>query len=776
MRRALRTLPIGIGLAWAGGAWAATPCAIDDGPLALDGASCTAWRYDATGTATFDQIAADEAAFEDMRRGGLHLGYRSGALWLRIGLVSAATRDRAVRVVVGPPQLDVVDAWLDDGRTVRLGDHRTPRDRSTPHRRPTIETPIAPGETRVIWVRIATRSLLSIAPRVLDARAHGREVQRDERILFALVGTLAATVGLFGLFAVGGRDRAFGWYTAHSALALGFILAVSGTLGQLAALRGVFGRTVVLSFALASVAAGIQHTRHLHEDIDRRSVREGLLRGVLGLLAVGFVALLALPGGGAIAATAALGVGVWAVTLAAAMAARERRPWATFTVAAWAPIAGVSLVVLLSGVGRPVPLTLAMDLLRVAFLWLVLATAATLALRFGVQRRGEARALALALSEARQRAQTERALGIRDRALERAQRTEAIGRLAAGVAHDFNNLLTVIFSSAEEVEEATDDAEIRSRIAEIREAGGRAAALVGHLLAYSRRKPTSLAPIDLNEILSAMLPILGSDGIDLEARAQNAVILGDRVQIEQVVVNLVANARDAMPAGGLVAIRTHDSPDGAPFVGLTVEDSGTGIDEADLPNLFDPFFTTKPIHEGGGLGLSTASGIVDRHGGRIEVDSEVGRGSRFTVWLPLTQRPEPAAPETPDPPRTLLAEDDPGVRRVLQRILAASGLDLDVVCDGAEALARLEEKRYDLLVTDVSMPGASGAEVLARARQLAPDLPAVIVSGYADPLILEELARDPNTHVIAKPFAVADLQGAVNDLLPARADRGGDES
>jgi signal transduction histidine kinase/CheY-like chemotaxis protein len=349
--------------------------------------------------------------------------------------------------------------------------------------------------------------------------------------------------------------------------------------------------------------------------------------------------------------------------------------------------------------------------------------------------------------------------------LRQAQKMEAVGRLAGGVAHDFNNLLLAIRGNAELLRAERDEAE---ELSAILLAADRAAELTGQLLEFSRTE-TAAATSDLNEAVHEAEHILRRLlGADIEVETVLAADAGhvpcDRVSIEQIVINLAVNARDAMPDGGRLAIRT--SRDGDEAV-LVVEDDGAGMDAETARRAFDPFFTTKGVGKGTGLGLATVYAIAERAGGRIELESEVGRGSTFRVRLPAVappprRRPRPEPREETGSELVLVVEDDGAVRDVVERMLQGRGYEI-VTADGAgKALALVEEGLApDLVVSDLVMPGMNGAALADRLEQLRPGQRFLFISGYSEtrPDLLGE------NRLLRKPFTAAELAGAVRDAL-----------
>ncbi|MBI1732825.1 MAG: response regulator [Gammaproteobacteria bacterium] len=370
-----------------------------------------------------------------------------------------------------------------------------------------------------------------------------------------------------------------------------------------------------------------------------------------------------------------------------------------------------------------------------------------------------------------------------------AQRMDSIGQLSAGIAHDFNNLLTVIFGSAELLRErcATREAE-RELIDDIMDASGRAATLTAQLLAFGRRQMMRPEVLDINEVLTGTEKMLRRTlAEDLDLRLELApgpvYILADRGQMEQVIVNLSINARDAMPNGGKLTIstRVHVNTDGVKGVSISVQDTGHGMDEAVRRRVFEPFFTTKPVGKGSGLGLSVVHGIVKQSGGEIDVQSIPGIGSTFTIFMPLTRRAEQARqPGAGVPPSALwgtgtvmVVEDDDSVRAVMRTVLQRAGYQILEAASGTEGkrLAQEFQGRLGFLVTDVIMPGCSGPELMLDCRKRWPDLPVLFVSGYTDDPVGPLDPSDSRTRFLQKPFTHTALRVQLLELTNAAAPR-----
>jgi two-component system cell cycle sensor histidine kinase/response regulator CckA len=387
----------------------------------------------------------------------------------------------------------------------------------------------------------------------------------------------------------------------------------------------------------------------------------------------------------------------------------------------------------------------------------------------------------------RKRAEAERTL--LESQLRQAQKMEGIGRLASGIAHDFNNLLTAIGGFAGlAIAGLPEDDERRRDIDQIRQATDRAAKLVRQLLEFARVNRVETKVIQPGEVvarLERMLkPIVGEEiALDVDTRDCHWNVLADAGQIEQVVVNLVVNACDAMRSGGRLDIRAADveidqelamaiGGRPGPNVLIEVRDTGTGMDPATMEHLFEPFFTTKGPGEGTGLGLATVYGIVRNWGGGLRVQSELGRGSAFGVYLPSAEQ----APEDPDGDRDghfelgvgrgrkiLVVEDDEVVRQFTVRVLAGAGYEVVAPDTAPEAVDRGRRDRPDLLLTDVIMPTLRGAEVAAELRATHADLPVLYMSGYSD----RSLDGTESGRYLAKPFSAEELLGAVERTMLA---------
>ncbi len=382
-----------------------------------------------------------------------------------------------------------------------------------------------------------------------------------------------------------------------------------------------------------------------------------------------------------------------------------------------------------------------------------------------------------------------------EEALRQAQKMEAIGQLTGGIAHDFNNLLTGIIGSLEMLNTRLSQGrldEVGRYVTAARGAARRAAALTHRLLAFARRQPLEPKPTDANRLVAGMEELIRRTmGPAIEVEVAGAAglwtTLVDPNQLENALLNLCINARDAMPQGGRLTIETanrwlderaaqeRDLPVGQ-YVSLCVTDTGTGIPPEVISRIFDPFFTTKPTGQGTGLGLSMIHGFVRQSGGQVRVYSEVGQGTTMCLYLPRHHGPrdEVEVPaEAAETPRTgagetvLVVDDEPTVRMLITDALTDLGYHAIEAEDGAAALKVLRsEVRVDLLVTDLVLPGGmSGRQLADAARVVRPDLRVLFITGYAENALVGNKQLDPGTQVVTKPFAMDALVRRIKDLL-----------
>jgi two-component system, cell cycle sensor histidine kinase and response regulator CckA len=406
-------------------------------------------------------------------------------------------------------------------------------------------------------------------------------------------------------------------------------------------------------------------------------------------------------------------------------------------------------------------------------------------------RHGESPLVTAYVRDLTERKRTEERLRQTEEQFRQSQKMEAVGQLAGGVAHDFNNFLTVMTGHTDLL--LTDEAlpaRVRESMEQVRDATRRAAALTRQLLAFSRKQVLVPAVLDLRAIvadMARMLRRLIGEHIELVVSVAPDLwpVRADQGQIEQALLNLTVNARDAMPRGGILTISASNREPGSRppgegpagrSVALVVRDSGVGIDPALIDRIFEPFFTTKPRGQGTGLGLAMVYGIVKQSGGAIAVDSTPGAGTTFTLYLPAEEKfaaVTPAPPRAPSarsgPHTVLLVEDDDMVRTITRDMLKAKGCRVLEARDGRDALRVWQEsgESAQVLVTDVVMPGLNGRELAEHLQRLRPELKVLFVSGQTDGLFLDQNRLPRGTAFLAKPFEPEVLNAAVEGLLTA---------
>ncbi|MCI0355109.1 MAG: PAS domain S-box protein [Acidobacteria bacterium] len=380
-----------------------------------------------------------------------------------------------------------------------------------------------------------------------------------------------------------------------------------------------------------------------------------------------------------------------------------------------------------------------------------------------------------------------------------AQKMEAIGRLAGGVAHDFNNLLAIILGYSDLLQDTLPaEGPARKHLAEVRKAGDRAATLTRQLVAFSRKQVLELKVFDLNAVVienyKMLRRLIGEDiELRLEPDSQPTPVKADAAQMEQVIMNLAVNARDAMPRGGRLTVETanvrldatqvnrHVTMPAGAYVMLAVTDNGMGMDANTQARIFEPFFTTKEKGKGTGLGLATVYGIVKQSGGYIWVYSEPGQGTTFKIYLPRAEepiQPEPVAARLPAASlrgneTVLLVEDEESVRKLAAHCLREQGYTVLEASQGTEALQLCRERAdpIHLLVTDVVMPGMGGRDLADQLIALRPDARVLFVSGYTGNAIVHHGILDPGTFLLSKPFRPLDLAQKVREVLDAGTEK-----
>jgi PAS domain S-box-containing protein len=403
----------------------------------------------------------------------------------------------------------------------------------------------------------------------------------------------------------------------------------------------------------------------------------------------------------------------------------------------------------------------------------------------------------LAIQAERERLRTQAERDRMERQLQQSQRLESLGQLAGGVAHDFNNLLGVISSYAAFVAEEAERQgpgeaweSVRADIEQVLRAADRAAGLTHQLLSFARREVVQPRVLNLNETVASVEQLLRrtlGEHVELMTvlASDLCLVLADPGQIEQVLVNLAVNARDAMPGGGKLTIETVNTevdeaysagragPAPGCYVGVKVSDTGTGMPPEVIDRAFEPFYSTKPKGEGSGLGLATVYGIITQAGGSARIYSEPGIGTTISLLLPVTDQ-VPSAQSQP-PPRpvpgrgevVLVVEDEAALREVTRRILARNGYEVLVASNGYQAinLATARAQRLDVLLTDVVMPGMQGREVAERIRRLRPEVRVLYMSGYTHGLLGVQGVLEPGVHLIEKPFSETSLLAKLHVVL-----------
>ena len=368
--------------------------------------------------------------------------------------------------------------------------------------------------------------------------------------------------------------------------------------------------------------------------------------------------------------------------------------------------------------------------------------------------------------------------------MRQAQKMEAVGRLAGGIAHDFNNVLQALLSLSQALpSQLTDPVRFGATSLELQEQVKRGAALTRQLLLFSRQEARRLERLDLKQVVrqfSQMMRLVRENvWVSLELGDGSIPVMGDRGQLEQVLMNLVVNAADAMPQGGRLTIRARTEGGNAI---LEVMDTGTGMTEETKARLFEPFFTTKDASRGTGLGLSVVHGIVTGHGGSVEAESQVNQGSTLRVVLPTTTNPEAevepgavgdrARLAVGGGERVLVVEDETGAREGLQQVLTMLGYRVTAVGSGAEADALAPEPGFDLLLTDYLLPDVLGTDLAVRLQERWPAVKVVLMSGYAQDEAVRRRISQGELRFLQKPFDMATVARELRDALASHATLG----
>ena len=363
--------------------------------------------------------------------------------------------------------------------------------------------------------------------------------------------------------------------------------------------------------------------------------------------------------------------------------------------------------------------------------------------------------------------------------LQQTQKLEALGQLTGGIAHDFNNLLTPIVGALDLLSKRQDiDARARRIAANGLSSANRAAKLTGQLLAFSRQQKLTLKEVDLCALLEDIRPLLeqsagGAERLSLDLAHDECWAMTDPLQLELALINLILNARDASPAGSPIEVAVEPARlRGQEAWRLTVADHGSGMSDEVRARVFEPFFTTKETGRGTGLGLPQVFAFASQSSGEVLIDSAPGEGTRVSVLLPACPRPPATASKPASEPNPhgkgldiLIVDDQPDVREAISLTLEDDGHRVDVAESAAKALERLAQRSYRIGVIDFAMPGMNGAELIAAARELYPDMRFLIVTGYLDSAAVERAA--PGTTILAKPFEPEQLRRKVREIAAA---------
>jgi nitrogen-specific signal transduction histidine kinase/ActR/RegA family two-component response regulator len=371
------------------------------------------------------------------------------------------------------------------------------------------------------------------------------------------------------------------------------------------------------------------------------------------------------------------------------------------------------------------------------------------------------------------------------------QKMESVGHLAGGIAHDFNNILTAILGFGNTLKmKMQNDSPLRSYVDHILSSTGKAASLTQRLLAFSRKQVIEPRPIDLNNVIKNIEPLLSkliskNIKIKMELCEGKLMVNADAGQIEQVIMNLVTNARDVMPKGGELVItggiseidnsfiRTNGFGEIGEYVLFSVKDSGTGIDKELKDEIFEPFFTTKKVGKGTGLGLSMVYGMIKQHNGFITVNSEVRQGTRFDIYLPKIEASEEvdncpkALPPNKGTETILLADDEEMIRQLTKEIFEDFGYKIYEAADGNEAVELFKERKdeIDMLIVDLIMPKKNGMKVYEEVMRISPDTKILFTSGYDEGMISEVAGNIKDLELILKPFSAYKIMGKVREML-----------
>jgi signal transduction histidine kinase/ActR/RegA family two-component response regulator len=724
-------------------------------------------------------------AFVPKSNTSLSFGYSDSNYWLRFSLRNPEARATEVLLDIGFSQLDEVDLYTPDGEgrfeLRRMGDSLPYAQRELTLRGFVFPIEVPPEAERTFYLRVSSSSVVSI-PLRLDPTHRYIEKLGDQALSSGVFYGIMIALLVHNLFLYfTSRERLYLYYAGASASYTCYFAQIDGYAYRLLPVPGFWQDFGAFAFIWLGAIFLIQLGRHILETAQHLPRIDAVLKLVLGAIVVapifspfvtpkfygGYSALLSLT--------------VFTLPTAAYLRMRAGSAPARFYLIAWTPfwlglaLTGVAAVGLLPGfLGFVASLKLVAVGERVM-------TSFALAVRYN---RLQADRLSLQQRLREQEAE-----------LAQSRKMEAIGRLAGGVAHDFNNLLTVIHGNAEILAaKETTDTDSRELVDEVLSGADHGAALTRQLLAFGRTASNTGELLDINRLIIGLEPILKrligeAYSLDLVLDYDIGRVFADTGEVEQILMNLVLNARDAMPDGGCITVTSDEtvmSGDGSTddrdaaavaCVRVRVSDHGKGMDEQTQANLFEPFFTTKGYVRGTGLGLATVYAIVNRRGGRIRVDSNRANGTEITVLLPRHEIPEVEEPtkrevESAIPHGTetiLLVEDESRVLALVHRLLGALGYRVLTANDGFTAL-EVVEKHADaisLLLTDVVMPGMDGRELWERIHGTHPHIRVLFTSGYPQ-LPGESTSRVPEgASCLQKPATLAELATHVRTALDA---------
>lgn len=749
---------------------------------------------------------AARARFEP-NPGRAGLGFPGGALWVRATIENPSPEARTWFLVFEDPNLSRIDLWLGlpGGVVERRGGYSVPRsERTITMRGPWHEVPLVvlANERVDLLARLESPGPVYALARLSEGSQVGQDLV-SRLVREGLHLGLLLAIGVLNLYSyLVLRERGYLAFLGFSVALVGLEISETG-LGA----AYLFPGWPTLAGAATPFFAGLAIALAVHfadAYLGVRPGRAGRLAIVAGLAAA--VTAIVSPRAGSLAAvlSGALALPVMVARTAGALRGGTRA--GRFFAVAMAPLLPAAVAYGLTAAGLVPETAAARHLVHLAFAFTAFVVAFALAdrvrtadeqARAGLERAVSARTQELATTvealrrEGADRLRAEEGRRESEEKLRHAQRIEAVGRLAGGIAHDYNNLLTSVTTNLAilRMEPEPQAEERRSILDDVSAAAERGANLTRQLLAFSRRQVLSPQPLDVNRVVEGFRRLLDRLlGETCRLRLQLAPglppIVADPSQLEQVLMNLVINARDAMPGGGTITVTTEElrvPPGAAPpalpgdFVRISVTDTGGGIAPEVMPHVFEPFFTTKPEGKGTGLGLATVHGIVSQHLGFVEVEPGYGHGATFRACFPVAdagavatagrapgQRPLPGGHET-----VVLVEDEPVVREGTRRLLSKLGYRVLAAHDAADALRICESaERLDLVITDLVMPDMDGVTLAERVRARWPGVALLLTSGHGHD-VLSGYATAGVHPFLPKPFSAADLAAKVREVLAA---------